>query len=312
MKLTKLKKTVKKLIGRNDTPLGDEDRAVLLGKILSRLNNEKQIINSIQEVEFKVFSQWGDDGIIQYLTNKIKMPKSFIEFGVETYREANTRFLLMNDNWSGLVIDGSKENIDSVHSEEIYWKFDLKAIDAFITKENINTLISSNGFAGEIGILSVDIDGNDYWVLKAIDVVKPVVIIVEYNSLFGNERYISVPYDATFFRRNAHFSNLFFGASLPAFNYLCVERGYTLIGCNSNGNNAYFVRNDKLGNLPAPGLEKAFVHSKFRESRSQKNELTYLDKKQQLEIIKGLEVINVKTNLLEPIQPGLANYAVNA
>jgi hypothetical protein len=293
MKLTKVDKLVNKFIGRHDT------QKMLLGKILSKMNNEKKTIDNLYEVEFKVFSQFGDDGIIQYLINNIEMPKNFIEFGVETYHEANTRFLLMNDNWSGLVIDGSKKNIQSIYNQDIYWKFDLKAIEAFITAENINHLISSNGFSGEIGLLSVDIDGNDYWVLQSIEVIKPVVIVIEYNNTFGKERSISVPYDVSFFRTKAHYSNLFFGASLPAFCHLCSGRGYTLVGCNSNGLNAYFVRNDRLGNLPTPSLEEAFINSKFRESRDKNGKLTFLSKEKQIEAIKGMKVMNVKTNALE-------------
>jgi hypothetical protein len=290
MKLIKFGRLVNKFIGRND------NQKILLGKILSKLNNEKKRISSIHEVEFKVFSQWGDDGIIQYLINKIEMPKNFVEFGVETYHEANTRFLLMNDNWSGLVIDGSKKNIQSIYNQDIYWKFELEAVAEFINTENINHLISSNGFTGEIGILSVDIDGNDYWILKKINVINPVVIIVEYNSTFGDKEYISVPYDASFVRNKAHFSNLFWGASLPAFCHVCNEKGYTLIGCNSNGNNAYFVRNDKVNGLPAPSVEDAFVEAKFRDSRDNDGKLTFLGKNQRLSAIKGMQVTNVKTN----------------
>ena len=295
MKFIKISRLINKFIGRND------NEKILLGKILSNINNEKKKIASIHEVEFKVFSQFGDDGIIQYLTSNIEMPKSFIEFGVETYHEANTRFLLINDNWSGLIMDGSKKNIQSIIDQDIYYRFDLKTVEAFITVENINSLISSNGFSGEIGILSVDIDGNDYWVLKSIDVVNPVIIIVEYNSTFGTDRYIAVPYESSFYRTSAHFSNLFFGASLSAFASLCNEKGYTLVGCNSNGNNAYFVRNDKIGDLPTPSIEEAFVKAKFRESRDQAGKLTYLPYEKRMEALKGMKVVNVKTNELESL-----------
>ena len=294
-----IKKLVKKFIERLNSIGKNQNNEILLGKILSKLNNEKKVISSIHEVEFQVFSQWGDDGIIQYLINHIEMPKTFVEFGIETYKEANTRFLLMHDNWSGLVMDGTKENIEAVYKQDLSWKYDLKAVEAFITTDNINHLLSSNGFSGEIGILSVDIDGNDYWVLKAINVINPVVIIVEYNSNFGNKRYISVPYKETFFRTSAHFSNLFFGASLPALYHLCTERGYTFIGCNSNGNNAYFVRNDKIGNLPQPGLEAGYVVSKLKEDRDKDDNLTYMNKQQQTEVLKGMEVVNIITNTIE-------------
>lgn len=284
------KKYFNKLISK------DDNQKLLLGKILAKLNNNLDVIKSINEVEFKVFSQWGDDGIIQYLINHINIPnKIFVEFGVETYHESNTRFLLMNNNWSGLVIDGSKENIKAILSQDIYWKFDIIAKPSFITAENINGLIDEENISGDIGLLSIDLDGNDYWVLDAIEVIQPVILIIEYNSVFGNDRFITIPYNPDFDRTEAHYSNLYWGASLPALHYLATKKGYTLIGCNSNGNNAYFVRNDNVSNLPAPTLKQAFVESKYKESRDKKGALTYLKKDQRANIIKGLAVINVQT-----------------
>ena len=103
------------------------------------LNNQKENIASLDEVEFQVFSQRGEDGVIQYIINKIEIPnKVFVEFGVETYTESNTRFLLMNNNWSGLIIDGSKKNINFIKRDFIYWKYDITALESFITKDNIN------------------------------------------------------------------------------------------------------------------------------------------------------------------------------
>src|SRR5436190_6357960 len=113
----------------------------LQGKILTELYHHKNI-GSIHEIEFQVFSQFGDDGIIQFLVNKLDIPnKTFIEFGVENYRESNTRFLLFNNNWTGYIIDGSKENIDYVKQDLIYWACELHAEAAFITRENINQLL---------------------------------------------------------------------------------------------------------------------------------------------------------------------------
>src|SRR5436190_7582530 len=118
-----------------------------------------QDIKSFTDVEFSVFSQWGDDGIIQYLIRKIDIPvKSFIEFGVENYKESNTRFLLLNDNWSGLIMDSSKKHLNFIRNDSIVWKHNLKAVRAFINAENINGVIKSAGYRGEIGSLSIDID----------------------------------------------------------------------------------------------------------------------------------------------------------
>lgn len=120
-------------------------------------------INSLEEVEFQVFSQFGEDGIIQWLVHNVEIKeKTFIEFGVEDYTEANMRFLLMNNNWTGLVMDGSRENIDHLKKWDLMWKYDLQAMDVFITKDNINQVIKEAGFEGDLGILSIDLDGNDY------------------------------------------------------------------------------------------------------------------------------------------------------
>jgi len=105
---------------------------VLLGKMQSS-HNAVLKIKKLNEVEFQVFSQFGDDGIIQFLINKLPIPsKTFIEFGVENYRESNTRFLLINDYWSGYIIDGSELNIESIKSEQFYSFYDLKVEAAFI------------------------------------------------------------------------------------------------------------------------------------------------------------------------------------
>ena len=252
--------------------------------------------------EFKVFSQNGEDGIIQFLIHKIpEIPRTFIEFGVETYLESNTRFLLMHNSWKGLVIDGSKENIENIKAQDLYWRFDLTAVERFITKENINSIFKENGFSGEIGILSIDIDGNDYWVWEQISEVQPVIVIAEYNSYFGSERPISVPYKSDFYRTNAHFSNLYFGASLSALNHLAEVKGYSLIGCNRSGNNAFFVRKDKLNGLTPVPVSKAFIDTPSREARDEKGNLTFADSPSRRKLIEGMPVINVVNNQKEII-----------
>ena len=107
---------------------------VSLGKLHIAANKNRSI-QSLDEVEFQVFSQRGEDGIIQYLISKIDIPnKIFVEFGVENYTESNTRFLLINNNWAGLVIDGSKENVRFIKNDFIYWKYDLTALLFFYYK----------------------------------------------------------------------------------------------------------------------------------------------------------------------------------
>jgi hypothetical protein len=252
-------------------------------------------IKSIQDTEFRVFSQFGEDGIIQFLITNLTIPhKTFVEFGVEDYKESNTRFLLINNNWSGLVIDGSQSNIEKIQKDSIYWLYDLTPLNAFVTRDNINTLIASR-FTGDVGVLSIDIDGNDYWIWESINVINPRIVICEYNSLFGNKHSISIPYSDDFLRQNAHFSYLYFGASLGALCMLAEKRGYYFIGCNSAGNNAFFVRKDVIGNLPVVTLEDGYVTSKFRESRDVNNKMNFVSGEDRLKLIDSMSVFDFKT-----------------
>lgn len=235
-------------------------------------------MDSLRENEFQAFSQWGEDGIIQYLIRKIPITnKIFVEFGVGDYTESNTRFLLQNNNWAGLVIDSSPLYATHIKQDPIYWQFNLKVECAFVDKDNINQIITNAGISGDIGILSIDIDGNDYWVWEAIDCIAPRLVICEYNSIFGPSAKVTIPYDAFFERKKAHYSNLYYGASLAALSLLAGVKGYALVGSNRAGNNAFFVRKDLSGRLPVCSAEDTYVRSQFRESRDINGELSYLD-----------------------------------
>lgn len=272
------------------------------GRIWSKLIETQTAVNSLHDVEFKVFSQWGDDGIIQYLINYLEIEnKTFVEFGVEDYSESNTRFLLMNNNWTGLVIDGSEHHINNLKKNEIFWKYDLIAKSAFITVENINSLIETENIKGQIGLLHIDIDGNDYWIWRALTVVQPIIMIVEYNSVFGCDRAITIPYESNFVRTNAHYSNLYAGASILALCDLAEEKGYAFVGSNSAGNNAYFIKKEFCKDLKVLSPQEGYVLSKFRESRDKDGELNYLRDIKRLESIKGLPVFNTKTKIIEDL-----------
>jgi len=245
--------------------------------------------------EFRVFSQWGEDGLIQHLVHEVPVARRvFVEFGVEDYREANTRFLLVNDGWSGLVMDGSEENVRRIRQDPLFWQHNLKATQAFVTRENIDTLLAAQGLSGDIGLLSIDIDGVDYWVWEAITAVSPAIVVIEYNARFGAERAVSVPYDAGFVRSKAHHSMIYYGASLRALCLLGKRKGYALVGCNSAGNNAFFVRRDLLpASLPEREPAQAFVAAGFREARDERGALAFLDAAQEAAILRDLPVVEV-------------------
>ena len=281
-----------------------DEQAILLAQTLIRDQKgiEEKIKQDISKAEFKVFSQWGDDGIIQFLVNYLEIePKTFVEFGVQNYRESNTRFLLMNNNWSGFIMDGSESQIDFIKKDWYHWMYDLQVKKAFITRENINQLLKDQGFEGALGILSIDIDGNDYWVWEAIEVVDPVMVIMEYNSVFGTERKISTPYNPEFVRTKAHHSNLYFGASLPALSQLAEKKGYGLVGSNSHGNNAFFIKKGKEKDLRFLSAQEAYRESKFRESRDPGGNFSFLRGDDRMEHLKGMEVINTDSGEKEKL-----------
>jgi len=300
-----LKHVVKKIAGVDAflklQRIEHESQKLLTAKgIIHQMKNSYTDVKDFSEIEFSVFSQLGDDGIIQYLINTLEIQnKFFIEFGVQNYIESNTRFLLMNDNWSGLIMDGSKEFIEFIKNDYYYWKFNVKAKHLFITAENINQAFEEENIKGEIGLLHIDIDGNDYWIWKAITNINPVVVIMEYNSGFGDERSISIPYQPDFERYNGHFSGLYYGASLNAFCDLAKEKGYSFIGSNSYGNNAYFVRNDKMKIFKSISCKEGYRVNYGRQNKDINGNLTYGQDINILKNISGLKVINTQTDKIE-------------
>jgi hypothetical protein len=293
--LESLEKIKSILVEITSLPSRIEDLQQAVGRIEMR---QVKLANSsdIHHNEIKVFSQWGEDGIIQYLIDKVPITnKTFVEFGIGSYGECNTRFLLKNNNWSGLVIDGSSQNIQRLKRDRLYWQYNIKSECSFITRDNINQLISQNGVTGDIGILSVDIDGNDYWIWDAIDCISPRIVICEYNSLFGNSKNVSTIYADEFVIDKAHFSGLYWGASIGAFDYLARKKGYSLVASNTAGNNIFFVRNDVLSGIPTQSPEKAHVKSQFRISRDRNGALSFADGGDNLSVIEDMPLCEVDT-----------------
>ena len=267
----------------------------LQAKNLSIKNIKKKRIKDLSEVEFQVFSQWGEDGIIDWIVSRIsKIPKNFLEIGTQDYRESNTRFLLINKNWDGFLIEADKKDIKKIKSQRIYWKYNLKVRNEFITKENINNVVKKLKVPKKIGLLSLDIDGVDYWVLKELSAISPAIVICEFNSLFGLKNSVTVPYKKEFIRSKEHYSNLFYGASIKAFIDMMKKKNYLFLGTNSAGNNAFFLKKNLWKKITKGIRKKRIFRSKFRESRDIRGNLTYLDKNKSLELIKNKLIMDLK------------------
>jgi len=200
------------------------------------------------------------------------------------------------------VMDSSPANVKHIKERYYYWQYDLLAVDALVDTENVNALISKAGFNPELGLLHIDIDGNDYWVWKSIHFFNPVIVILEYNSVFGIDKPWTIPYDPKFSRTVAHHSNLYYGASLLSLCDLADEKGYDFVGCNTAGNNAFFIRKDKTRDITVLSPEEGYVISNFSESRNETGRLTYVRGRDRLTEIRGMRVHNTRTNKIETLE----------
>ena len=203
-----------------------------------RMKNPK----SLESYGYKVYSQNDEDGIIHEIFSRIGTTnKKFIEFGVQDGLESNTHLLLFY-GWNGLWIEGSNEFCNTIQTKfkPVIATGQLKIKNAFITKENINALFSESGFTDEIDLLSIDIDGNDWYVWESINVVNPRVVIAEYNGKFPPDLEWCQAYNP----EHVWDGSDWHGASLKAFEKLGRKKGYRLVGTDLRGCNAFFVRND--------------------------------------------------------------------
>ena len=280
---------VRGLLFPND--LSHEKSIILQSLLVAKKNRGLIRIENLSEVEFSGFSQCGEDGIIDWIVEKLPgIPNTFIEFGVEDYKESNTRLLLQLRNWRGYVMDGSAKHISSIKRQDISWRHDLTANCGFIDKDNINQLISASGMSGDIGLLSIDIDGNDYWVWQAIEVISPIIVVCEYNAVLGDRFAFTVPYQADFNRTHVHYSNLYFGASIRALISLGKSKGYRFIGSTSFGGNAFFVRADHANSIVTRLETICAFPSKFREARDEQGNLLFVSGPDRRKLIDHLPV----------------------
>ena len=268
--------------------------------VLSSRASSSKFIN-LWDAEVKVFSQWGEDGILDFICETLKISKpKFVEIGAGNFHECNSRFLAESRNASVVAIDARTDLVTEVKKMTVFWKTHIFPICEIVTPDNINDLLvfARDKMAG-IDILSLDIDGNDYWVLDAAKLDKISVVVVEYNSLFGYSAEVSVPRDDLFNRKEKHFSCLYYGASLSAFIYSLSLKGFTFLGSNRACNNAFFIKNEKINefSIEIPTNLELFVDSRVRESRDTSGSLSFLSGKDRLRVIETMPVVNVKSNI---------------
>ncbi len=183
----------------------------------------------------RVHSQSGEDGLLLRIFDQIGVRhRHFVEFGAwDGFHLSNTANLRLNHDWIGLLMEGSDRADGEVVKRE--------RVDA----ENIESLLARYGVPEDFDLLSIDIDGNDYWVWKAISNYSPRVVIVEYNIFFLRETAKTIAYDVSHEWDNDHYA-LYHGASLAAFEKLAHKKGYAMVHTEADSPNAIFVRRDLL------------------------------------------------------------------
>ena len=238
--------------------------------------------------EASLFSQNGEDGIIRYIFSQIGFEsRYFVEFGFGAH-QCNSLRLILHENFKGLMMDGSEEQCRIFNLTcKAKGISDVHAVNAFIDRDNLEHLIRSNNIPAEIDFLSIDVDGNDYWFWRCLQCINPRVICIEYNSGIGSKYSWTIPYNKEFERFSAHPSGFFAGASIKALESLGEKKGYRLVGCDTTGTNAFFLRND-LGNNQIPTLRASEA---FRPHQNwiQRG----ISQDQQLEIMKLMPYIEV-------------------
>jgi len=268
--------------------------------ILNMRKNYKNISN-LNEVDFKVFSQNGEDGIIDYLLFSLQIEKAkFIEIGVGDYYESNTRFLFERSSGDGLIIDIIDNLQKRVEKNIRLWRGNVKILNRKIDSENILATLKEFNFFDNIDLFSIDVDGIDYWILEKMPKKFCKLIVAEYNPYFGSNLEISVPNDKNFDRSKYHHSNLCFGASLKSIINLLDRKGFVFLGTNLFKNNAFFVNSDFKDNLfleiPNNNELNSFTNASFRESRDINNKLNFIDPKDILNEIKKCKVVDLSSS----------------
>jgi hypothetical protein len=233
---------------------------------------------AFKDVGFKVHSQFDEDGILLYIFSVIGTTnKRVVEICAGDGIQCMSANLIINHGWEGLLFDGDEEMVERGRNfflnNQSTWLYQPIFKHAWLTRDNINQLISENGYCGEIDLLSLDIDGNDYYIMEAITIIKLRVIICETHNVIPSDMALTIPYE-TEFNRMVGLHPDFMSVSLLAMKKLLNTKGYRLVGSHQYGFNAIFILNG-IGTDYFPEVSVESVHdnsyTKFRNATAWKD-----------------------------------------
>ena len=258
-------------------------------------------VKKLSDVDYKIFSQNGEDGILDYLIHQLNLEKpKFIEIGVGDYTEANTRFIFERCSPKGTIVDCIENLEDKVKKNLKLWKGELKIINKIVNSKNIIEIMQESNCSSDLDIFSLDIDGIDYWIIDKLPKNFSKIVVLEYNSTFGNEIEVTIPNIENFDRTKYHYSNLCFGMSFQAAIKLMEKKNFYYIGTNLFNNNIFFISKkfskEKYFKNLVIGKSEYNGDAFFRESRDKDGNLNYLSGKKKLREISECKVVDLGNN----------------
>jgi hypothetical protein len=265
--LSRLKSTIRKLVKQpGPCPVAQKTLSLLYRSQRPR----------IQDAGFRVYSQTDEDGILLYLLSVAGFTnRKCVEICAGDGQENNTANLVINHGFHGLMVDGDLALVERGRrffaEHPATYVYPPVFEHAWITRGAVNDLFRSNGFTGLVDVLSLDLDGVDYWVWESLTVIEPRIVVLEYQDILGPELCVTVPYADDFngyaVKTGSGMAD-FCGASLRAFVKLGERKGYRLVATNRLGFNAFFVhRSIPESLIPTMQIEDCFTHAKVVDGR---------------------------------------------
>ncbi len=227
------------------------------------VKNNLKIFDDIKDAGFRCYSQFEEDGIILYLLTLIgKKTRSVVEICCGAGHQCMSANLIINHGYKGYLFDGDDCNVKSAQkffrSQKEYLLVQPSIKSSWITKSNVNNLLENAGITGEVDVLILDLDGNDYHIWDSIDVISPRICVFEVNNIIPSDLAITIPYTEDFYALDkGKIDSQFRSVSLLAMIKLSRKKGYTMVGSHKYGFNVFFVRDDLLNDLlPRPTIDE--------------------------------------------------------
>ena len=258
-------------------------------------------VKNLRDVEFKVYSQNGEDGIIDYLIYALSIKKlRFVEIGVGDFTECNTRFLINNYPFRGLLCDINSKLKDNVKYTYDAHRGSIKVFNNYVNSSNILEILKSNNFHKKLNLFSIDIDSMDYYVIEKLPNEISDIFIAEYNQNFGPNLEVTVPHLDQFDRHKYHYSGQCYGLSLRALINLMKKKGYVFLGCNVECCNAFFILESKKDliklSLPDENDLTSYFNDYVCDVRDKNGKILNISISERLEYIKDCNIIDLSND----------------